>query len=224
MLFWRFWLAGPGCLIEYHYPIRYVITVPLTKFTRGPPEFPCFSGKTWKMRQRQSHQWFWHQSPNETHCSTGAHVDYGIRLDVADVRLYAQLPAVSLGGADDARGDRVLQGKRAADRNHKFPWSQISWLAQSQHGKLLLSWNREAESERKKNTKGMTDGGHLERRQTGNRDKLVFFTVCPTVSLIHPQSASIWGVFSQSFYWRTNHCPFCCDKSGKRLLQGGHKS
>lgn len=163
MLFWRFWLAGPGWLIEYHHPVRYVTAVPLTKFTRGPPEFPCFPVKTWNMRQRQPHQWFWHQSPKEKRCSTGAHVDYGIRLDVADVRLYAQLPAVSLGGADDAGGDRVLQGKRAADRNHKFPWSQISWPAQSQHGKLLLLWNREAESQRQKNWwetfRKETDGG-----------------------------------------------------------------
>lgn len=55
-----------------------------------------------------------------------AHVDDGVRLDVANASLDAQFPAVPLGGADDAGSHCVLQGKRAANRNHKFPWPEVS--------------------------------------------------------------------------------------------------
>lgn len=67
-----------------------------------------------------------------------AHVDDGVSLDVADASLDAQFPAVPLGGADNAGGHRVLQGKRAADRNHKFPWPEVSRPAQRQHRELVL--------------------------------------------------------------------------------------
>lgn len=67
------------------------------------------------------------------------HIDDGVGLDVVHVRVAeAQLLASPLGGADDAGGDGVLQGERAANSNHKLPWSQISWTTQRQHRKLFL--------------------------------------------------------------------------------------
>ena len=68
-----------------------------------------------------------------------AHINDSISLDVVHVWVHdAQLLAVSLGGADDAGGDSVLQSKGAANRHHKLPWPQISWAAQRQHRKVLL--------------------------------------------------------------------------------------
>lgn len=57
---------------------------------------------------------------------TPSHVDDGIRLDVVHVRVpKAQLSAPPLGGADDPRGDGVLEGERAADGHHELAWSQV---------------------------------------------------------------------------------------------------
>lgn len=67
------------------------------------------------------------------------HVNNSISLDVVHVWvLYAQLFAISLCSADDAGGDSVLQGERAANGNHKLSWPQISRTAQRQHAKFLL--------------------------------------------------------------------------------------
>lgn len=54
------------------------------------------------------------------------HIDDSISLDVVHVRVTkAQLLAPSLSGADDSCGNCVLEGKRAANSNHKLPWSQV---------------------------------------------------------------------------------------------------
>lgn len=67
------------------------------------------------------------------------HINNSISLDVVHVWvLYAQLFAISLCSADDAGGDSVLQGERAANGNHKLSWPQISRTAQRQHAKFLL--------------------------------------------------------------------------------------
>lgn len=58
--------------------------------------------------------------------SSFAHIYDGVRLNVLHVRVgKAQLFAASLSGTDDPRGNGVLEGKRAADSNHKLPWSQV---------------------------------------------------------------------------------------------------
>ncbi len=68
-----------------------------------------------------------------------AYIDDGISLNVVHVGVAkAQLSAPSLSGADDSRGNCILEGKRAADSDHKLPWSQVWWTAQQQYGKLGL--------------------------------------------------------------------------------------
>lgn len=55
-----------------------------------------------------------------------AHIDDGVGLDVVHVRvLKAQLQTVALGGADDARGDGVLEGEWASHRHHKLTGTQV---------------------------------------------------------------------------------------------------
>lgn len=71
------------------------------------------------------------------------HVDDGVRLDVVHVRVpQAQLPAVPLGRADDARGHRVLQGEGAADGHHELPRPQVCRVAQQQRRQLFLQGHR----------------------------------------------------------------------------------
>lgn len=54
------------------------------------------------------------------------HIDDGVSLDVVHVSLLkAQLPAVTLDGADDAGGDSVLQGERAPHRHHELTRPQV---------------------------------------------------------------------------------------------------
>lgn len=68
-----------------------------------------------------------------------SHVDDGVCLDVVHVRVpEAQLLAVSLGGADDAGGDGVLEGEGTADCDHELPGPQVSTVAQEQHWQLIL--------------------------------------------------------------------------------------
>lgn len=53
-------------------------------------------------------------------------IDDGVSLDVVHVSvLEAQLPAVTLGGADDAGGDGALQGERAPHRHHELARPQV---------------------------------------------------------------------------------------------------
>lgn len=67
------------------------------------------------------------------------HVDDGVRLDVVHVRVpQAQLLAVPLRRADDARGHRVLQGEGAADGHHKLAGPQVCRVAQKQSRELFL--------------------------------------------------------------------------------------
>lgn len=55
-----------------------------------------------------------------------SHIDNCVRLNVVHVRVMkAQLSAPALSCADDSCGDGVLEGKRAADGNHKLTWSQV---------------------------------------------------------------------------------------------------
>ena len=67
------------------------------------------------------------------------HVDDGVRLDVLHGGVgEAQLGAVSLGRADDARGHCVLQGEGTADGHHKLPRPQVRGPAQLQHWQRVL--------------------------------------------------------------------------------------
>lgn len=60
------------------------------------------------------------------YASSSPYVDDGVSLNVVHVRVAeAQLSAASLSGADDSRSNRVLEGKRAADGDHKLPWSEV---------------------------------------------------------------------------------------------------
>lgn len=71
------------------------------------------------------------------------HVDDGVRLDVVHVGVpEAQLPALPLGSADDARCHGVLQGEGTADGHHKLPRPQVSRVAQQQHRELFLEEGR----------------------------------------------------------------------------------
>ena len=68
-----------------------------------------------------------------------SYIDNSICLDVVHVRVrQAQLLAISLGRADDAGGDGVLEGEGAADRNHKLSWPQVCTVAQKQYRQLPL--------------------------------------------------------------------------------------
>lgn len=71
--------------------------------------------------------------------SDETHVDDGVRLDVVHVRVAeAQLFASPLGGADDAGGDGVLEGERAADGDHKLAGTKVRRPAEQQHRQLHL--------------------------------------------------------------------------------------
>lgn len=60
-----------------------------------------------------------------------SYIDDGVSLDVVHVRVAeAQFAASSLGGADDPRGHRVLQGEGAADGHHKLAWPQVGRTAE----------------------------------------------------------------------------------------------
>lgn len=68
-----------------------------------------------------------------------SHIDDGICLDVVHIWVAdAQLFSVSLGGADDARRDRVLEGKGTANSNHKLARSQVCRATQQQNRQLFL--------------------------------------------------------------------------------------
>ena len=55
-----------------------------------------------------------------------SYIDDGVGLNVVHVRVAkAQLSAPTLSGADDPCSNCVLKGKRAADGDHKLPWSQV---------------------------------------------------------------------------------------------------
>lgn len=111
--------------------------------TSGPPELPYCKGRGERRLEGAVSPelcWLW------------PHVDDGVCLDVVHVRVpQAQLFAVSLGGADDAGGDGVLEGKRAADGDHKLPRSQVCAVAQEQQGQLCLE------------SRGGEEGGEMSR-------------------------------------------------------------
>lgn len=68
-----------------------------------------------------------------------SYVDDGVCLDVVHVWVAeTQLLAPPLGGADDTRGDGVLQGERAADGDHELAGPQVGRASQQQHGQLNL--------------------------------------------------------------------------------------
>lgn len=63
-----------------------------------------------------------------------SHIDNSVRLYVVHIRVSeAQLLAVSLSGADDASGDSILEGKGAADCDHKLSGPQVCTVAQKQY-------------------------------------------------------------------------------------------
>lgn len=68
---------------------------------------------------KQSHE-FW--APTD--------VNHGIRLDVVGV-LEAELQAAALGGADDGRGDGVLQQQGASHRHRKLAGAQVGQAAEA---------------------------------------------------------------------------------------------
>lgn len=54
------------------------------------------------------------------------YIDDGVGLNVVHVGVAkAQLSSPSLSGADDSRSNCILEGKWAADSDHKLPWSQV---------------------------------------------------------------------------------------------------
>lgn len=60
------------------------------------------------------------------HASSASYIDDGVSLNVLHVGVAkAELFASSLSGADDSCSNRILEGKRAANSNHKLPWSQV---------------------------------------------------------------------------------------------------
>lgn len=68
-----------------------------------------------------------------------AHINNGVSLNVVHVGVAkAQLFATSLCGADDPRGNGVLEGKWATNGNDEFSWSQVSRSPQHQHRQLFL--------------------------------------------------------------------------------------
>lgn len=82
--------------------------------------------------------------------SVFTHIDDGVCLDVVHVRVAeSKLLAPPLGGADDAGGDSVLQGERAAYGDHKLTGTQVCWAAEQQHWQLdLLRRTRVREKEK----------------------------------------------------------------------------
>ena len=72
------------------------------------------------------------------------HIDNCVRLDVVHIGVpEAELLAVPLSGADNAGGDSVLEGKRAADSNHELPRPQVCTVAQKQYRQLALEGGKE---------------------------------------------------------------------------------
>lgn len=67
------------------------------------------------------------------------HINNSISLNVVHVGVAkAQFFAASLSGADNPRGNGVLEGKGAANGNNKFSWSQVSRSPQQQHWQFFL--------------------------------------------------------------------------------------
>lgn len=72
------------------------------------------------------------------------YIDDGISLDVIHVWVaQAKFFASPLGGADDAGGDGVLQGERAAYRDHKLAGTKVCRATEQQHRQLHLLQQRE---------------------------------------------------------------------------------
>lgn len=67
------------------------------------------------------------------------YVDDCVCLDVVHVWVAeTQLLAPPLGGADNTRGDGVLQGERATNGNHKLARAQVRRASEQQHWQLNL--------------------------------------------------------------------------------------
>lgn len=66
----------------------------------------------------------------ETFVCMRTHIDDCVCLNVVHVWVAeTQLLAPPLGGADDTRGDGVLQGERATNGNHKLARAQVRWAS-----------------------------------------------------------------------------------------------
>ncbi len=76
---------------------------------------------------------------NNNNASPFSYINNGICLNVVHVGVAeAQLSASSLSGADDSCSNCILEGERAADGDHKLPWSQVWWAAKQQYRKIGL--------------------------------------------------------------------------------------
>lgn len=59
-------------------------------------------------------------------------INHGVRLDVVHVGvLEAELQTAALDGADDARGDGVLQRQGASHRHHELAGAQVGRAAEA---------------------------------------------------------------------------------------------
>lgn len=82
---------------------------------------------------------FFSTRSGDEHVYTQTYVNDGVRLDVVHVWVAeTQFFAPPLGGADNPRGDGVLQGERAANGNHKLSGTQVCRASQQQDGQLHL--------------------------------------------------------------------------------------
>lgn len=100
---------------------------------------PCHGKKELPSSEQSGEGWVGRGAGPSPAEAAGTHVDDGVRLDVVHVRVpQAQLPAIPLGRAHDARGHCVLQGKGAADGHHKLAGTQVCRLAQQQRRELFL--------------------------------------------------------------------------------------
>lgn len=82
------------------------------------------------------------------------YVDDCVCLDVVHVWVAeTQLLAPPLGGADNTRGDGVLQGERATNGNHKLARAQVRRASEQQHWQLNL--HRKGEQD-KRESMGMS--------------------------------------------------------------------
>lgn len=81
------------------------------------------------------------------------YVDDCVCLDVVHVWVAeTQLLAPPLGGADNTRGDGVLQGERATNGNHKLARAQVRRASEQQHWQLNL--HRKGEQDKRERVWG----------------------------------------------------------------------
>lgn len=86
---------------------------------------------------------------SDVHVDMWTYVNDCVCLDVVHVWVAeTQLLAPPLGGADNTRGDCVLQGERATNGDHELARAQVCRASQQQHGQLHLHTQEGAGQER----------------------------------------------------------------------------